>query len=508
MIYECLVWRNISMKEVSYVSLIKQPNYEPNHFVRIRFSHLFNERQIVKNETIWPDYSHHIKQELNTNYSRGYLERNRNLFKSVTKPVEEVAEFTVCAPMIISEIPLAYITEWIELNRHLGIDRFFFYRMSEAEENERENRFEKDKDADLKLQHVLNFYTELGVTVVVNWTFPVEIERLNGGLLHHETYVLSLDMALTHCLYYNLYSSNYIVNLALDEYFTFHHHLNYSSFLHQLNQQILNHTLPTEIFKNNKETNYSSLRTETKVGVVYFPIVFYLTFSKLRFNRTRKSHMHNIKTSMLEHRWKHVYKYFCKYLVNTKTALWLTLFHAETHTNPDMLELYVNENEAVMRSYLFLQPAIFSDFFSEDYSFVEPDTNYKLDNVIYENHVTYAYNVVRHHLEEIENLKNKDKDDENIEGKLEREEWAGEDINDGELSLGEKMKNGILKNADLSGDNSSKTIADVLKKWLEALSVEDLFMRRYESVLIVRNIIVKALNAMKLQKNKNESFTR
>ena len=103
-------------------------------------------------------------------------------------------QFTVCLMPLNFNYSRSYeLVEWIELNRILGAERFTIYVHSSADNVER----------------ILSYYKEHGLVEVIRWPLPVS---------NDEVHYFGQVVALQDCLYRNKATSEYVVNLDLDEF--------------------------------------------------------------------------------------------------------------------------------------------------------------------------------------------------------------------------------------------------------------------------------------------------
>jgi len=103
-------------------------------------------------------------------------------------------QFTVCLmPLHFNYSRVYELVEWIELNRILGAERFTVYVHLSTDNDEK----------------ILSYYKEHGLVEVIRWPLPV-----NNDEIHYFGQVV----ALQDCLYRNKATSEYVVNVDLDEF--------------------------------------------------------------------------------------------------------------------------------------------------------------------------------------------------------------------------------------------------------------------------------------------------
>ena len=132
-------------------------------------------------------------------------------------------QFTVCLMPLYFNYSRGYeLVEWIELNRILGAERFTVYVQSSAD----------------NVAKILTYYEQQELVELVRWPLPVGKDEI-----HYFGQVL----ALQDCLYRNKATSEYVVNLDLDEFVVPHREDLYS-----WKDIVANRSIPTLsfIFKN------------------------------------------------------------------------------------------------------------------------------------------------------------------------------------------------------------------------------------------------------------------
>lgn len=135
-------------------------------------------------------------QPCNVKLSSGASRESTGYAMKVTSliPKESRNQFAVCVPPLYGNIDANKLTEFIELTRLLGAQRFTFY--------------------DYKISHditkVLEYYRERGVVDVIRWDYP---EHLEQATWYHGQLI-----AIQDCLYRNMESSEYLALNDLDEY--------------------------------------------------------------------------------------------------------------------------------------------------------------------------------------------------------------------------------------------------------------------------------------------------
>jgi hypothetical protein len=111
------------------------------------------------------------------------------------------SSFAVCTPPLHGVITQNQLVEFIELNRLLGADHFYFYLYMG---NPHETYLNPN------VEQVLRHYVSAGLVTVFPWQLPIEPEK----------YVWShaKALAIQHCLYTNMWRYKYLVFTDLDEY--------------------------------------------------------------------------------------------------------------------------------------------------------------------------------------------------------------------------------------------------------------------------------------------------
>jgi len=134
-----------------------------------------------------------------------------------------LVQFTVCLMPLHFKYSRGYeLVEWIELNRILGAERFTVYVQSTAESDEK----------------ILTYYKNHGLVEIIHWPLPVS---------NDEVHYFGQVVALQDCLYRNKATSEYVVNIDLDEFVIPHR-----EHLYSWKDIVANRTIPTLsfIFKN------------------------------------------------------------------------------------------------------------------------------------------------------------------------------------------------------------------------------------------------------------------
>ncbi|XP_045193716.2 uncharacterized protein LOC123549585 isoform X2 [Mercenaria mercenaria] len=167
----------------------------------------------------------------------------------VRSPYVDKHRFTVCLSPLNFRYNRDYeIIEWVELNRILGADKFIIYNYSSA----------------INVARVLDYYSERGLTEVVQWNLPVGVDTWPRENKTVEIYYFGQIAALHDCLYRNKGVSEFIVNLDVDE-FIIPHGINvtkWSDMLMQLKQDSNVYLFRNTFFK--KEWNNVGIEIQNK----------------------------------------------------------------------------------------------------------------------------------------------------------------------------------------------------------------------------------------------------
>ncbi|XP_045210415.2 beta-1,4-galactosyltransferase galt-1-like [Mercenaria mercenaria] len=107
--------------------------------------------------------------------------------------------FSACvSPMHSNFSDTAQLTEWVELNRMLGIKKFTFYINSVSK----------------NVRNILEYYEHKGLAVLLPWTLPKKLADLSHKRLHYYGQLA----ALNDCLYRSKGRSLYLSSTDLDEF--------------------------------------------------------------------------------------------------------------------------------------------------------------------------------------------------------------------------------------------------------------------------------------------------
>lgn len=142
--------------------------------------------------------------------------------------------FTVClSPLNSIYSDVFGLVEWIELNRILGAEKFIVYNHSSA----------------VNVNRVLQYYSERGITEVVQWRLPMNLEANTTEDKSNGIHYFGQIAALHDCLYRNKQNSEFIVNIDLDEYIIPHAHDTWSDMVTLLNK-LQRKAVSAYIFRN------------------------------------------------------------------------------------------------------------------------------------------------------------------------------------------------------------------------------------------------------------------
>ncbi|KAK2156685.1 hypothetical protein LSH36_207g03000 [Paralvinella palmiformis] len=128
--------------------------------------------------------------------------------------------FALCTPPIHGVVTQTQLVEFVELNRLLGAEHFYFYLYMG---NPRQSYLNPN------VEQVLQHYISAGLVTVFPWQLPIEPER----------YVWShaKALAMQHCLYTNMWKYKYLVFNDLDEFLIPHSTNSWSAMMDSIDKE-------------------------------------------------------------------------------------------------------------------------------------------------------------------------------------------------------------------------------------------------------------------------------
>ncbi|ESN93435.1 hypothetical protein HELRODRAFT_180974 [Helobdella robusta] len=490
MLYTCTIALHHKFMKPAYVTLINAECDEPNFYLLVYHSDLYQHRlDYFKTNSLHHHYPKHNQEHQKSMFEQHLSKRNLtfkgkhreetdDLFISSTKhvPQNSTVDFTICSPTrVVSEIPFQFFIEWIELNRHLGVQRFFIFKLRTQDENKRSKKFKDNSNNKLKLNYLFKYYQHLGLLTIIEWSFPVKYDQNRDSLIMENSYIIGIDIALTYCLYLNMYKTKYIMNLALDEYVTSARYYNLSTFFEKFEHDALHNNERNNISSTNDDKNNSHILNsmeKDQVALFYFPTVFYSIFGDLNMEM-KKTHEHMFKTSILLRRFSKIFKFKSKYVVRATAAQWLTLFDA--HLLQTFVHHNFSESAALMRSFLLLRLMRANDEFPLDDKVVNPP-----DDVSFESHVTFVYNILPTFFDVGSFMTTRDVDENDVNN------------SDTNSTATETLFDDI--NVNGRDDSEVNREEENFKKWIEQNTEIDLYMEAYEMTLWKRFLFVLNLS--------------